>query len=100
MKSAKTICATPIHPIKQDENLFRDSVFGCDGVNLWQTVCFVRPSTPEPDGSVLVLCNHVSHRLAFKPKCALCMPSEEEPVHTLGLLKFYQKRNLVVKRLN
>ena len=42
----------------------------------------------------------LSHRLAFKPKCALCMPSEEEPVHTLGLLEFYQKRNLVVKQLN
>ena len=41
-------------------NLFRDPEFGCDGGNLWQTVLFVRPSTPEPDSSELGLCNHAS----------------------------------------
>jgi hypothetical protein len=53
-------------PLKQGVNLSRDSVSGCGGINPWQTVLFVRQSTPEPDDSRLVLCNHAFPPYVFR----------------------------------
>jgi hypothetical protein len=53
-------------------NLLRDPGFGCDGVNLWQTVWFVRQSTPEPEALSWFLCNHAFPSSGFKARmCAM-----------------------------